>query len=104
MKLLTHIPAIFRNKYLIVFAAFCVIILFLDKNDFLTQVERKKELRVLENSRDYYTREIARLRKDYQDLTTEPSAIETLAREAFYMKRDNEELFLIPEKHDSPKN
>jgi cell division protein FtsB len=99
-----HIPAVFRNKYLLAFAAFCVIILFLDKNDLLTQIERKKELRALENSRDYYSREITRLRKDYQDLTTEPSAIEKLAREAFYMKRDNEELFLIPEKHDSPKN
>lgn len=104
MKLLSHIPPIFRNKYLIAFAAFCVIILFLDKNDLLTQVERKKELRALENSRDYYTGEISRLRKDYQDLTTDPGAIEKLAREAFYMKRDNEELFLIPEKHDSPKN
>jgi len=104
VKLLRHIPPIFRNKYLIAFAAFCVIILFLDKNDLLTQVERKKELRALDNSRDYYTLEIARLRKDYQDLTTDPSAIEKLAREAFYMKRDNEELFLIPEKHDSPKN
>lgn len=104
MKLLNHIPPVFRNKYLIAFAAFCVILLFLDKNDLFTQVERKKELKALENSRDYYTREISRLRKDYQDLTTDPAAIERLAREAFYMKRDNEELFLVPEKHDSPKN
>lgn len=104
MKLLTHIPAIFRNKYLLSFAAFCVIILFLDKNDLITQWARQKDLQSLESSKEYYTKEINRLQKDYQDIRTDPSAIERLAREKYLMKRDNEEIFLIPENHDSPKN
>ena len=40
MKLLNHIPAFLKSKYLISFAAFCVIVLFLDKNDFFTQVQQ----------------------------------------------------------------
>ncbi len=104
MKLLTHIPPFLRNKYLISFAAFCVIMLFLDKNDLLTQISRRKELQALEESKAYYTKEINRLQKDYEDLSSDPTAIEKLAREKYGMKRENEEVFFIPEKHDSPKN
>jgi cell division protein FtsB len=103
-KLLNHLPSWLKNKYFISFAAFCVIILFLDKNDLVTQWERKKELHNWNKSRDYYTHEINRLEKEYQALTTTPDAIEKLAREKYYMKRDNEELFIVSEKPDAAKN
>jgi cell division protein DivIC len=104
MKLLHHFPSWLRNKYLNSFAAFCMILLFLDKNDLFTQFARKKELQGLETSKDYYTKEINKLDKEYRDLRNDPAVIEKLAREKFLMKRDNEELFVISEKHDSPKN
>ncbi len=104
MKLLTHIPAWLRNKYFISFAAFCVIILFLDKNDLFTQMARKKEWHNLNRSKAYYTKEINKLQKEYQGLTQDPRVIEKYARENFFMKRDNEEIFLIPEKPDRGKN
>jgi cell division protein DivIC len=77
-----------------------VIILFLDKNDLFTQRERKQELRALERSKEYYTKEINKLQKQYEALRTDPAALEKLAREKFLMKRDNEELFIISEKHE----
>ena len=104
MKLLTHIPAWLRNKYFISFAAFCVILLFLDKNDLFSQLSHRKELGKLQSSKAYYTKENNALRKESGDLRTNPRCIEKLARENFLMKRDNEELFLIPEKSDNSKN
>ncbi|HMK27797.1 MAG TPA: septum formation initiator family protein [Chitinophagaceae bacterium] len=104
MRLLTHLPAWLKNKYFISFAAFCVIILFLDKNDFFTQNGRLKELRKLQQSKRYYTTQIAAERKELEALKTNPAAVEKLAREKYLMKRDNEELFLVPEKSDKPKN
>ena len=104
MRLLTHLPAWLKNKYFISFAAFCVIILFLDKNDFFTQNGRLKELRKLQQSKRYYTSQIAAERKELEALKTNPAAVEKLAREKYLMKRDNEELFLVPEKSDKPKN
>jgi cell division protein FtsB len=104
MKLLTHIPAFLKNKYFISLAAFCVIILFLDKNDFFTQNGRLKELRKLQQSKKYYTTQIAAERKELEALKTNPAAVEKLAREKYLMKRDNEELFLVPESSDKPKN
>ena len=104
MKLLTHIPAWLKNKYFISFAAFCVVMLFLDKNDFFTQLARTGELRDLRQSRQYYTARIATERKELEALKHNPATLEKYAREKYLMKRDNEELFIIPEKYDSPKN
>lgn len=103
-NLLTHIPGFLKSKYLISFAVFCIVVLFLDKNDFFTQYERRKELRELQQSKKHYTAEIAAERKELQALETNPAAVEKVAREKHLMKRDDEELFLISEKPDNPKN
>ncbi len=102
MRLLTHIPGFLKNKYLISFAAFCIVVLFLDKNDFFTQLERRNELRQLQESRQYYTTQLASERKELEALKTNPAIVEKYAREKYLMKRDNEEIFLILEKPDVP--
>ncbi len=104
MKLLTHIPAFLKNKYFISFAAFCGIVFFFDKNDIFTQIGRRKELKELQQSKSHYTTQIAAERKESEALKTNPAAVEKLAREKYLMKRDYEELFLVPEKSDIPKN
>ncbi|NOT50277.1 MAG: septum formation initiator family protein [Chitinophagaceae bacterium] len=104
MKLLTHLPAWLKNKYFISFAAFCVIMLFLDKNDLLTQLSRRRELHQNQQSKKYYTNELASLRKQAEALRTSPAALEKLAREKLLMKKDNEDLFIISEKPDNAKN
>ncbi len=104
MKLLTRLPAWLRNKYFIAFAAFCVVILFLDKNDIFTQLERRRELHKLEKSRDYYNTQISTERKELEGLKSNPATLERYAREKYLMKRDNEDLFLVPEKPDNSKN
>jgi cell division protein DivIC len=104
MRFLSHIPAFLKNKYFISFTAFTAIILFLDKNDLFTQFSRHKELKELEQSKRYYTAQITAERKELEALKTNPAAIEKLAREKYMMKRDNEELFLVPEKPDIQKN
>lgn len=103
-KPLSHIPSWLRNKYFIAFAAFCVVMLFLDKNDIFTQWGRRKTLHNLQTSKSYYTRENETLRKETEALKHDPQSIEKLAREKYLMKRDNEELFLISEKPDKSKN
>lgn len=95
-KLLTHIPAFLKNKYFIAFAAFCVVVLFLDKNDFITQLERRKELKNLQQSKIRYTSEITAERKELEALKNNPATLEKYAREKYLMKRDNEEIFIIP--------
>ena len=100
MKLLSHIPSWAKNKYFISLAAFVVWMIFFDAKDILTQRERTQELRELQESKAYYTAEIAKERKALEELKSNPAAIEKFAREKYMMKRDNEDLFIIqkPEK------
>ncbi len=100
---LGRVPAWLKNKFFIAFAFFCVVLLFLDKNDLFTQMDRSKELRELEQSKQYYTNQIAAERKELEGLKNDPSVLEKYAREKYLMKRDNEEIFLIPENPDKPK-
>ena len=104
MKILSFIPSFIKNKFFIAAAVFAVVILFLDRNNFFTRLERDKELRDLEKSKQHYTSEIAAEQKELQALKTNPATLEKYAREKYLMKRDNEELFIISEKPDPAKN
>ena len=86
---------IFKNKYVISLAVFIVWILFFDRNDLFTQLSRKKELQKLERSTSFYESEIATTKKDLMDLNNKPAILEKFAREKFYLKRPNEDIFLV---------
>lgn len=103
-RILTQLPAWLKNKYFISIAVFCAVMLFLDKNDVFTQMDRAGELRKLRQSKQYYITRIEAERKELEGLRNNPAVLEKYAREKYLMKRDNEELFIIPENYDSPKN
>jgi cell division protein FtsB len=103
MKFFSKIPSWLRNKYFIAAAVFFVVILFLDKNDLFTQMDRSKELKGLEQSKAYYTTEIATERKELEGLKNDPAVLEKYAREKYLMKKENEEIFLIPEAPENTK-
>ncbi|MBK6827361.1 MAG: septum formation initiator family protein [Chitinophagaceae bacterium] len=104
MKLLNNVPAFLRNKYFIAVAVFCMVMLFLDKNDVFTQIDRTRELNNLRRSKAFYTARIAAERKELEGLKHNPAVLEKYAREKYFMKRDNEELFIVPENYESTKN
>lgn len=95
MKILSQIPAFLKNKYLLTGTAFAVWMIFFDRNDLFTQYERRRELRALEKSKEYYSGQIAKERKSLEELQNNPAAIEKYAREQYGMKRDNEDVFMV---------
>ena len=78
--------------------------LFFDRNDFITQYSRTKELEKLQKSRQYYTSQISTEKQQLEHLKSNPATLEKYAREKYFMKRDNEELFIIPENQQDQKN
>jgi cell division protein FtsB len=94
-QVLSNIPSWIKSKYFIALAVFAIVILFLDKNDLFTQLDRRKELRQLEKTRDHYNTQIEEEKKELESLKNNPATIEKYAREKYLMKRDNEDLFLI---------
>lgn len=100
MKLIRYIPPIIYNKYFLASSLFAVWMLFFDRNDVFTQMERKAELAEIEESKDYFAQKIAEGKKFSMDMRSNADAVEKFVREKYLMKRENEDLFLIqkPEK------
>ena len=98
MKLLTHLPSWLRNKFFIAAAAFIVWVSFFDERDIFTMNRYRHELRGLQKSKQYYTDQIAKEKTELENLRYNPATLEKYAREKYYMKRDGEDLFLVPEK------
>lgn len=82
------------NKYLLVLLAFVFWMLFLDSNSWLIHRELDLEIDDLEKNKAYYLNEIStdRIIMDKLDDSLE---LEKFARQEYFMKRDNEEIFII---------
>ena len=95
MKALKTIITIVRNKYLVAAVIFLVILLFVNRNDVFVQWDRKQELKDLTASKQFYQKEIEKTRRQLADLEHNPAALEKYARENLFMKRDNEDVFIV---------
>ncbi len=95
MKKFSPYISLFKNKYFVSALVFVVWISFVDRNDLFTQYGRKQELKKLETSKNYYQAEIASTKKELQDLTNNSTVLEKIAREKFFLKRPNEDVFII---------
>ena len=83
------------NKYVLSVILFLIWISFFDRNDLFTQWERKQELKKLEQISSYYEKGISDTKKNLTDLNNNPAMLEKFARENFYLKRSNEQVFLV---------
>lgn len=86
---------LFKNKYFIASLAFVIWMLFFDRNDVISQYDYRTQVKKLEQEKEFYTKEIATVEKDLEELTTDKSKLEKFARERYLMKRDNEDVFVI---------
>lgn len=100
VRKLYYFLKVFRNKYFLSVIVFVVWVSFFDRNDLFTQWDRKQELQRLETSTAFYEKEIANTKKELMDLNNNPITLEKFAREKFYLKRPNEEIFLINDSTD----
>ena len=82
------------NKYIWVGTFFVVWMVFLDTNSLLVHLEMNEEIEKLEKRRDYYKTEIRSDKKGIKALQ-QPFQIEEYARKEFFMKRPDEDIFII---------
>lgn len=88
----------FRNKYLLATIAFVVWMLFFDHSNFFLHLDYRSSLRELNQSKHYYQQQIDKTRTEVERMKTNPRWMEKVAREQYLMKKDNEDIYLIPEK------
>ena len=99
LKILEQIPDWIKSKYLLTFIGFVGWMFFFDDRDIITtHFKHPHELQQLEESKEYFEKQIADTRKELDQLKKDPTTLEKYAREKYFMKRDNEDLFVVKEK------
>ena len=93
---------VLTNIYVLVLTVFVVWMLFFDTNSLLIHRELKKEIKNLEKTQDFLRIEIEKDKKIIEKLS-DTNELEKFAREQYYLKKKNEEIYLI-EYEDSLKN
>jgi cell division protein FtsB len=86
---------VLKNKYVITICAIVIWLLFFDKNDVFTQWDLIEKCKKLNAEKTYYITEIENNRNNLIDLKTNLKSLETLAREKYLMKKDNEDVFVF---------
>ena len=90
------------NIYVLILTVFVIWMLFFDTNSLLIHMELRKEIKRLEKQQEFLREEISKDRKIIEKLS-DPEELEKFAREQYYLKKKNEEIYLI-EYEDSLKN
>ena len=80
--------------YLTVLFFFMIIMIFIGSGSFLAHHEYDKEIEKLNKQKQFLQKEIEVDRKQLEELYTEEGK-EKLGREAYYLKHDDEEVFII---------
>ena len=94
-KLLDRIPAFLKNKYFITTVVFLVLMIFLDRNNLISQYKLRKELHGLREELRFYREQAAKDSIELNRLRSDSLGLEKLGREKYMMKRDSEDIYII---------
>ena len=83
-----------KSTYGIIIILFIIWMIFFDSNSLIINNELDNDINELDNQKSYYEKEIAKDNIELQ-LIQSDSGLEKYAREKLFMKKDNEEIFLI---------
>ena len=82
------------NTYVLVLTLFVIWMAFFDTNSLLIHHELQQEIDKLEQKKEFLQKEIKHDQEMLKKLSSKDE-LEKFARENYYMKKDNEEIFLI---------
>ena len=97
-RLWSRLPNFLKNKYALALLAFFIWLAFFDQHNMINQIELRSELYKLEVDREYYSQEIITIKEDLDELLSDNKKLEKFAREKYYMKKSNEEIFVFTKK------
>lgn len=84
-----------NNKYFYTGLAFVIWMVFFDQESFIEQYKLSQTVDGLESQKSFYLEEIEKNDQTIKTLENDTAALERFAREKYYMKRDNEEVYVI---------
>ncbi|MES2617186.1 MAG: septum formation initiator family protein [Bacteroidota bacterium] len=86
-----------KYKYWLIGLTAIVWMSIFDSNNFIELIQLRREINGLEKKEAYYIEEITAAKKMQLELFSNIRNLEKFAREKYYMKKDNEDLFIFRE-------
>ena len=90
----------FKLKYVIALIVFIVAIGFVGESSIVNRIAQQQEISRLKGEIDDYNRKFEQDKKTLHALKNDPEAIKEVARSRYFMKTDNEDIFIVEEEDE----
>ncbi len=87
--------AFLKNKFFIVTIVFIVWVIFFAQYDLMSIKKQRQELNEMKEKIEYLHQEVVKLQNEKQLLENDSNTVERYAREKYFMKKDNEDVYMI---------
>ena len=94
-KIIQKVFPVIKNKYVFTPLIFLIWLAFFDKNDFISEYTYSQQLKSLRKDKQFYLDEIKENKERMNELMSSSANLEKFAREKYYMKKDDEDVFVI---------
>lgn len=89
-------------KYIVVLVLGAVLIGFVGSSSVLAHLGNKQRISELSEEIEYYEGEYSRHQARIHQLQTDPKAMEEIARERYFMKHADEDIFVLSDDQQTP--
>lgn len=86
---------LFKVKYLVALAIFFFVSAFVGESSWINRIEQKREIAKLKEEIAEYKRKFANDKKMLDALKHDDNAVKDVARSRYYMRTDDEDIFII---------
>ena len=94
-EVLLNIIQLWYFKYVVVCVLGILIVGFLDENSVWSHIKNKQRISDLEEEIAKYNADYERDQSQIRELNRNPKAMEKIARERYFMKADDEDIFVL---------
>ena len=84
-----------KHKYLITLGSFALIIGVLDENSLIQRASHRAEIHELRTEIERYKSQYDHDSKLLKEISSNPEALEKVAREKYFMKKENEDIYVF---------
>ena len=88
---------VLKNKYVLTLIIFFLWILLFDRNNLIERHRNLKKLHQLEKEKKDYIERIRKDKKQFDELRSSNENLEKFAREQYFMKKEDEDIFIVKE-------
>lgn len=90
----TQLRKLVRNRYFLVSAGFLIHVIFFDHSRLISQWQLERDIQKLEQDKEQYRKQIEEIKEEQLEIGKNK---ERYAREHYYMKRADEDVYIIEE-------